>query len=238
MTILSGKTDIELNIILDDNTIQNINSKSPEKYFKFLGFRIDDKLSWKHHIKHVTNKLKAVNYLIASIKNSHPIHIKKLIYQSLGQSHLEYGLPIWHNKNCIEIMKLQKKIIRNICNTKYNSHTDPIFGKLKLLKINDLFKSTTIRAIKKAHLGQTPKIIQEIFKIHTPERPLRISNNIKPILNSGRIHNELPNIWNSLDENMKGSINLKNLMNKFKSNCISKYNEFRCDKTDCYSCKT
>ena len=88
MTILSGKTDIELNIILDDNTIQNINSKSPEKYFKLLGFRIDDKLSWKHHIKHVTNKLKSVNYIIASIKNSHTINIKKLIYQSLGQSYL------------------------------------------------------------------------------------------------------------------------------------------------------
>merc|ERR1712198_715003 len=224
MTILSGKTDIELNIILDDNTIQNINSKSPEKYFKFLGFRIDDKLSWKHHIKHVTNKLKAVNYLIASIKNSHPIHIKKLIYQSLGQSHLEYGLPIWHNKNCIEIMKLQKKIIRNVCNAKYNSHTDPLFGKLKILKINDLFK--------------TPKIIQEIFKLHKPERPLRITNNIKSILNSGRIHNELPNIWNSLDESMKENITLKNLMNKLKSKCISQYNEFRCDKTECYSCTT
>ena len=135
-------------------------------------------------------------------------------------------------------MKLQKKIIRNVCNAKYNSHTDPLFGKLKILKINDLFKTTTVRAIKKAHLGQTPKIIQEIFKIHKPERPLRITNNIKPILNSGRIHNELPNIWNSLDESMKENTTLKNLTNKLKSKCISQYNEFRCDKTECYSCTT
>ena len=149
MTSSCCKADIELNIVLDGNNILNINSNSTEKYFKFLGFRIDDRLSWKHHIKHVSYKLKAVYYIIASIKNSHSIDIKKLMYQSLSQSHLEQGLPIWHNKYCSELFKIQKKIIRNVCNANFNSHTDPLFGKIKMLKIDCLYKTTTIRTIKK-----------------------------------------------------------------------------------------
>ena len=77
MTLLKDRTNADLNILLEGNKIMNINSKSTEKYFKFLGFRMDDKLNWKHHIKHVSNKLKAINHIIASIKNSHPMNIKK-----------------------------------------------------------------------------------------------------------------------------------------------------------------
>ena len=77
-------------------------------------------------------------------------------------------------------------------------------------------KTSTIRNIRKAHLGQTPPIIQEIFKKHTSDRPLRTPNNIKPMHNSGRIHNELPYIWNSIEENLKDNISVKNLINKIK----------------------
>ena len=133
-------------------------------------------------------------------------------------------------------MKIQKKIIRNICNERYNSHTDPLFGKTKLLKLNDLYKTSSIRSIRKAHLGQTHPNIQEIFKKHTSERPLRTPNNIKPLHSSGRIHNDLPNIWNSIEENLKDNISVNNLVNKIKKQFIDQYNEFKCENNHCYSC--
>ena len=73
MTILRNNSDRELNISLDGDLITNINSNSTEK---FLVFRIDNKLNLNYHIKHVSNKLKAANCIIASIKNTHPILIK------------------------------------------------------------------------------------------------------------------------------------------------------------------
>ena len=37
------------------------------------------------------------------------------------------------------ILKLQKKAVRIITSAKYNAHTEPIFKKLSILKIHDLF---------------------------------------------------------------------------------------------------
>ena len=153
-------------------------------------------------------------------------HTWNMDYQS---GIIKIALIFWNYK---------KKIIRNICNSKYNSHTDPLFGKTKLLKKNDLFKTSSIRNIRKAHLGQTPTIIQEIYGKHTSERPLRTPNNIKPIHSSGRIHYELPMIWNGIDEVLKDNISVKNLTNKIKTLCIDQYNEFKCENIHCYSCST
>ena len=106
-----------------------------------------------------------------------------------------------------------------------NPTTDPLFGMTKLLKINDLYTTTSLRNIKKAHLGQTPQVIQEIFKIQDSERPLRTPNNIKPLINSGRIHYDLPKIWNSLDEDLKGKASVKSLLRTIKDLIIEEYTE-------------
>ena len=163
MTISPQKSALNITIKLDDQIIKEISQKSDEKYFKFLGFRMDNRLTWTHHSKHVINKLTTANYLLATVKNYFPKHIKRLIYMALGQSHLEYGLPIWINKHAKTIEKLQKKCVRNICNVKYNAHTDKLFGDLKILKVKELHKIAAIRTIKKSHLKKTPETISNIF---------------------------------------------------------------------------
>ena len=65
--------------------------------------------------------------MLNNIKHSHPTHVNKLINLSLGQSHIEYGLPIWYNNKSEQILKIHKKAIRDINNSKYNAHTDPPF---------------------------------------------------------------------------------------------------------------
>ena len=53
--------------------------------------------------------------------------------------HLNYGIMAWGFK-CDRICKLQKKVIRVICLRKYNAHTEPLFKKLKVLKVNDILQ--------------------------------------------------------------------------------------------------
>ena len=144
MTITPNNKHTQTKITLNNQTIKEISQDSDEKYFKFLGFRMDNKLSWTHHSQHVINKLSTANYLLATIKNIFPKYIKKQIYLSLGQSHIEYGLPVWINKHASKIEQIQKKIIRNIYNTKYNAHTLELFGKCNILKIKDLYKMAAI----------------------------------------------------------------------------------------------
>ena len=238
MTINHRSDQLELDIKLDGNSIYNITEKTEEKYFKFLGFRIDPKLTWKFHIEHVTSKLRKTNYFLAMLKNSHPMRIKKLIYLALGQSHIEYGLPIWYAKKKTEkIIKIQKRAIRNVCNAKYNAHTQPLFGCTRTLTIDDLFKLAAIRNIKKAHLNQTPKRIQILFSKHTTDRPQRIANNIKPELTRGRILCELPQLWNNLKECQKEEgLSLNRLIKEIKDEIMEEYNTFTCEANNCRSC--
>ena len=235
MTICKGTTP-NLNIKLDNDYITEISNNSSEKYFKFLGFRMDNKLTWKHHIEHVEKKLNIANYILATTKNSYPKHVKRMIYMALGQSHIEYGLPIWFNNNLNKITKIQKKAIRNICSQKYNAHTLPLFGENRLLKINDLYEIATIRLIKKSHLGKTPKPITEIFKKHTQERQLRPQNNIK-VSTYGRISHDLPKIWNNLNDSLKSNnTSYRTLLRTVKNNIFTIYNNFNCNKETCNSC--
>ena len=102
---------------------------------------MDEELNWEHHINHVANKLAAANYALSQSKNIPPLHIKKTIYNSLSRPYLEYGVIACGGTNQKKIKRLevlQKKCIRNIAGKKANSHTDPIFSSLKLLKFKDI----------------------------------------------------------------------------------------------------
>jgi len=51
--------------------------------------------------------------------------------------YLNYGTLLWGTHNAI-LTKIQKKAIRIISGSKYNAHTEPIFKKLHILKIDNL----------------------------------------------------------------------------------------------------
>ena len=150
MNISHNGKPITTNIKINTDPVKEIKENTDEEYFKFLGFRMDNKLSWKHHISHVNNKLQSANYILKKHKNNYPTYIKQLIYSSIGQSHIKYGLTIWYSKNKIKKTKtLQKKLIRTIHNQSYNAHTQTLFAKSKCLTIPDLFTFTILRLVKK-----------------------------------------------------------------------------------------
>ena len=71
-----------------------------------------------------------------SIKNFLPLEVRKMLYFSLFQCHLSYGILLWGPSMSAyhfdKINKQQKKAVRIVKNVPYNSHTDPIFNELNL----------------------------------------------------------------------------------------------------------
>ena len=82
------------------------------------------------------------------IKNIVSSNILLKIYNSLILSHLHYGILCW-GFNSNKLFRLQKKAIRVIAKQKYNAHTDPLFKKYKLLKIEDIFKTQSLKFLHK-----------------------------------------------------------------------------------------
>ena len=67
----------------------------------------------------------------------------KTLYYSLIHPHITYCLLAWGNANKNILKKLtifQKRAIRRIDQAHYNSHSEPIFKKLNILKISDQYE--------------------------------------------------------------------------------------------------
>ena len=191
------------NLKIDGTNIERIGHRFKVKSFKLVGINLDDKLNWGEHSQKVRNKLAMASYALARLKRSVPEYIKLNIFNSLFKCHLDYCLPIWGD--CPASAKrgflgLQKKALRNMANTKFNSHTDKLFNKYKILKYEDLVKLSKGLLMFKISLGLHPLNIINIFKrTNNFNRNLEFLLDLSPYKYLQKlIPTSLINNWNSL----------------------------------------
>ena len=107
--------------------------------FSFLGITIDKHVNCNAHSNTISNKISSVIGIINRIKHFVPPPILKTFYNSLIFPNLHYGVLLW-GLNSKRIFNLQKKAIRAITCSKYNSHTEPLFKLVCTLKFEDILK--------------------------------------------------------------------------------------------------
>jgi hypothetical protein len=123
-----GNSEIQIKIETKNITTTN--------EIKFLGLIIDNKLSWKGHIEHITPKLNSACYCIRAVKPFVSYNTLKIIYYSYFHSIMAYGLPFWGScTESIKIFKLQKKVIRIIMGCKGNQSCRELFTKMRILPL-------------------------------------------------------------------------------------------------------
>ena len=95
-----------------------------------------------------------------SLKDIIPPRCLRIIYFSLIQSYIQYCLPIFgatFDTHIEPLRILQKRAIRIINNASYHAHTDPLFFKSNILKIDDLYlHSIACHAFKNQDLLNNP----------------------------------------------------------------------------------
>ena len=131
----------KLDLEIDGTSIEQV------KTFDFLGLVISETLSWKEHVNKISLKISKVIAVMRKIKYTVNSNILLKIYNSLILSRIHYGILCWGYEHK-RIFILQKKAIRIVHKSKYNSHTDPIFKSLNQLKTRDIF---TIQSLKFYH---------------------------------------------------------------------------------------
>ena len=130
-------SNIETKIMFNNCVIEKV------KQTKFLGIIVDENLTWKNHILHVSNKISRSIGVLNRVRYIFPTRTLHNLYYSMIHPHLLYCLIVWGNSNFTTINKLvclQKKAMRIISNSGYRSSTTPIFKKLSILKLTDLYK--------------------------------------------------------------------------------------------------
>ena len=84
-------------------------------HIKFLGFEIDNTLSWNLHIDKIINKLTSVCFMLTAVKPYMSPSSLITLYYSLFHSALSYGIIFWgHSSNSQNLFTLQKRAIRII----------------------------------------------------------------------------------------------------------------------------
>jgi hypothetical protein len=158
-----NKTFLNPTIMINNTPIEKVDS------FNFLGITIDTNLSWKPHIDKIGSKISRALGILNKLKNYLPLHIKINMYNSMIAAHINYGILAW-GSNLTRIEKLQKKAIRIITCSKYNSHTEPLLKELNLLKSSDTFKLAKLKFYHKFLNNKQPYYLQNL--------PLTINNTI------------------------------------------------------------
>ena len=237
-----------LQIKIGGKNVDQVGTYCKEKYFKFVGHVLDDKLSWEGHIEHLCKKLASSNYAINSTKNFLPKKVRLTLYHSLFESHLNYGNLLWScakQKSLRKVENLQKKCIRNINLKGFKAHTEPLFKDLNILKLDDKF--TYCRSIfmhqykhKKLPISFsdlfTDIICADEFQTRHNDYNYVIYPAKKKSLESFPLKQILFN-WNSLDIDLKATADAEEFKLLVKQNLIRQYNLDTDCPPNCYSCR-
>lgn len=227
--------------------IQRVHENGTEKCFKLVGVHLDERLTWKHHIDKVKTRVAQATALICRSKKFLPKPIRILLYKALVMSHLEYCLPVWGGgaaKSLIDpLIRTQKKALRVALGAAYNSHTDPLFAEIKSLKLTDLYDYTLAKIGSEVINKIAPPGVKDCYTVLQPDERLR--SRINSSLAVPACHTDLlqrsiiykvPKTYNNAPEFIKSQGD-QLFKENYKLAMFSCYESFRCEKTDCYSCK-
>ena len=217
-------------------------SKTDE--FNYLGLLVDKHLNWNAHINKIGNKLSKVIGILKRLNKYIPLKGLVIIYNSLFLPHLNYSSLVW-GFNCDRILSLQKKVVRVICRAKYNAHTDPLFKKLKLLKMQNIIELKALKFFFKYSNNQLPDYFRTFFCSSPPTHSYYTRNRDNPLLpipkrtrSEKSIRYFIPQLLDKLPMCIKEKISTHSysgFSNYVKSFFINEYLD-ECLVPDCYVC--
>jgi hypothetical protein len=193
---------------------------------KYLGVTFDKYLKFREHATAVVSKINSATFMLRRTGNCLLAASRKLIYNSLIETHLLYAALVWQpllqKKDRIKLDICQKKAVRAITGARWQDHAEPIFKSQGLLKRGCLIKRLSLLMVKNWHCNKLPTEIQGLFKM--AGRKTRQKNNVVSINNQGGAH-EMATLWNLNRDlwDIKAShiknIITKNLLGNYYSIC-------------------
>ena len=179
---------------------------------KFLGIKINERLSWKDHVKFVTNKVRTSISQLYNMRKVIPKSMKNSVYNALVNSQLSYGISVWGGMRDGDILKplfvLQKRALRTLFGiqkvSKYiKGHTKQVFHEKKILVVYNIYNYMTILDTAKLLAHNHPTVLCKLLNITSDNvgslRNFRMS---LPSFKLNRYQNTFsyqgPKLWNSL----------------------------------------
>ena len=199
---------------------------SKVQHVKFLGIIIDEKLNWNKHIENCKNKLSSGAYAINSLKNILPTFQLRTLYYTLIHPYLTYGIILWGGalKKYVHGLQItQNKTVRKITNSKYNESASPIYSKLGILTLENVYKLDLCKLMYSNYNKTLPKPIQALYtpniNIHShntrQQNDMHIMGRGSKLVSLSFIHRS-PAIWLQIANEIKQTRTLSSFKNQVK----------------------
>ena len=197
---------------------------------------IDSKLSWNQQIGHLIKKLNSRVHLLRRVKSYLTIVCRKLLYNSLIKSILEYCCTVVGNcskGNLDRLLKLQKRCARIILDANTTANSVNLFNGLEWLPIDDITKTNKLLLLYKISRGICPQYFESYFTyVNTVQKySTRSANNKLNIItpkcknNSGlrTFHSSACRQWNKTDLSIKNIASYANFRKVIHSSFQEQY---------------
>ena len=127
---------------------------------------MDENLTWKNHIKSVTDKAsRAIGFLMYA-KHFFPDAVIKTLYTSIVEPHLQYCCSVWGCSNYTDILQLQRlqnRAARIVTNSPFDAPSKPLIQSLGWETIEQLINRQVDLTVFKCFNSIAPKYLCDIF---------------------------------------------------------------------------
>ena len=230
LTIHAGKTKL----LIVSNRISTSNNLSiriidneinPTSSCKYLGVFLDNRLTFKDHIKYINGKISRHTGILYKIRDKLPMKARLDYYYAYIYPYLSYNIIIWgstYETHLHPLIIQQKRTIRTIIGAGYLDHTDPLFRRLKLLKLQDIYYF---------HLGTYMFHARSRGEYPAPTNiNTRGSNRALPTrhritLTQHAVSCAGPNYWTSLPQNIRSINCYMRFRKSLKEHLLNKYHD-------------
>ena len=131
--------------------------------FRYLGIQVENKLIWHEQINSVLKKLRKAAYILHHLKYCSNRNILQLIYYSLAESYMRYGISAWGSATGTKkLQKMQMRLFKIIG-----------ISETKFLNVSNIYKLTLVNlfyeekqySVKIDHDIQTRRKTEGRFKV-------------------------------------------------------------------------
>ena len=181
-----------------------------EQHTKFLGVFIDNRLTWKKHIEHITSKVSRGIGVIWKAKKLLNKSALKTLYYSFVYPYLTYCNHVWGTtcKTYFKALRVkQNKAISMITSAKFRTRLEPLYNKLNILRFDNINTFLFGKFMYRWHHENVPSMFLECFPhirdVHDHETRQSARNELyfsgfKTPLSQRRFMYKAPFIWNTI----------------------------------------
>ena len=157
------RLDVDVKLLIDGEAVDEVQTT------KFLGITIDNKLSWKYHIDHISGKItRGIGMIIKAREYLNKQGLLSLYYPRYPfiYPYLTYHNHIWgstYKSMLRRLIILQNKAVKIIAHARFRASCDPIYKELSIMKLENINTYLIGRFMHCVFIQKPPEPLRSLF---------------------------------------------------------------------------